>query len=632
MTTTVPRPDPAVATDGHRRPGPAHRARRERRRPPWRRSILLATVGLVAAAGLGLAGAALLARQQLHAGIRHAQDGLLAARSGRGEDAAVHLAAAQRAFDASARSLDAWWARPGRSIPVVGRQMRAVSEVSAVGAELAGSAAASVRASGVDDLQVVGGRVDLDLVRSMAAPLDAIGAALTRAEEQVAAIGRVGLLPPVADRFDALVRTLDRAQADVATAAETVSALPQMLGADGPRYYFVAFGTPAEARELGGFMGAYAVLVADDGRLSLGGQGRVRDLNRAFRGKQLADPSRFPPQYLAMQPQRYWQNITGTADFPTVAEAVRQLWPSRTLVPLDGVLYLDPVALGAMLELTGPVRVPGLSDPLTADMAPEFLLRDQYLEFPNDDRHDFLLEAATAVFERLTAGDLPGPGAIAKALGPSVAQGRLMVNSFVPREQRVVERLGLDGALPPVNGDFLSVRATNRGLNKVDAMLQRSLDYDVTVDQGSGAVSATLEVTLRNGAPPSGLPLSMIANRIGRPPGTSSTTVSLLTPFELTGLTQDGQPVGWATVEEYGRAKHSVLVDVAPESEVTLRFVLRGRLDLSNGYRLDLVAQPLTEPDDLAVRVRAAGRLVEEVRDQSFDAPMSVEIPIRAIR
>jgi hypothetical protein len=576
--------------------------------------------------------AALLARHELLAGIRNAQDGLSAAREGRGTVAVAHLDAARQAFADADRHLHAWWARPGLSIPVVGRQMRAVSDVAVIAADLSDAAATSVRASRVDDLRVVDGRIDLELVRSMASPLRTVDEALARAQEQVAAIDRAWLLPPVVDRFDALDRTLEQARTDAATAAETVSVLPAMLGADGPRYYFVAFGTPAEARELGGFMGAYAVLEADHGRLSLGGQGRVRDLNRAFRGKQLTDPERLPPQYRAMQPQRYWQNITGTASFPMVAEAVHQLWPARSLVPLDGVLYLDPVALGAMLELTGPVRVPGLQRPLTAETAPRFLLRDQYLEFPNDDRHDFLLEAATAVFEHLTTGDLPGPGEIAKALGRPALEGRLLANSFVAREQKVVERLGLGGVLPPVRGDFLSVRASNRGLNKVDAMAHRSVAYDVSVDPRTGDARATLVVTLRNDAPSSGLPMSMIANRIGRPPGTSSTTVSVFTPFDLAAVTQDGSSLGWAAVREYDRSKYSVLVDVPPKGEVVLRFDLTGRLDLSGGYHLDLVPQALVNPDELRVVVRSARTVMARSHDSAFDSPIAIDIPVSRFR
>lgn len=605
---------------------PRHRVRRRRR--------LLVVVGaVIVVIGAGGVIGTLLARAQLESGLRHANAGLAAARAGDGGSAADHFDAASRAFDAAHDQLDAWWATPGLAMPVVSQQVRAVTSLAHVGAELTSEAAAATREARIDELEVREGQLDLAHVRAMATSLGSIQRALEEAAAAVDALDVDGLLPPVIERIDELAQTLAAAQDDAADAGDALAVLPELLGSDGRRFYFVAFGTPAEARELGGFMGAYAVLAAEDGRLSLAGSGRVRDLNRAFRGKQLSDPSQFPPQYLAMQPQRYWQNITGTADFPTVAEAVRQLWPAKALPPLDGVLYLEPHALAAMLELTGPVRVSGREEPLTADTAAAFLLHDQYVEFPDDDRHDFLLEAATTVFEKLTTGDLAESRDIVDALGPSTREGRLLFHSFQADEQAVIEDLGIGGVFPPVRGDFVSVRASNLGLNKVDAMVQRSVRYDVAIDPATGSAQARLEITIRNESPSSGLPRAVIENRNGRPAGTSSTALSVYTPFELVSASQDGVGIDWGELREYDRRKYLVLVDVPPMSEVTVTFALKGYLDLSAGYHLDVIPQTLANPDALHVRVRAAsGRLIARRDEKSQRASISVDIPIGRLR
>src|SRR5262249_23887586 len=174
--------------------------------------------------------------------------------------------------------------------------------------------------------------------------------------------------------------------------------------------------------------------------------------------------------------------VTGTRNFPTVAEGVRQRWPQSGGKKLDGVLYLDPETLAAMMRLTGPVTVPDYDKPLTADTATDFLLREQYALFQTDTRHEFLVDAATTVFKKLTSVLLPQPKKIADPLAPSVAERRLMLHSFHPDEQALFQRLGIDGALPPVDGDFLSVRASNLGLNKIDSYMRRTVTDDVTVD------------------------------------------------------------------------------------------------------------------------------------------------------
>jgi hypothetical protein len=571
-----------------------------------RRVLLVCGLGGAIAVAAFLA-SLLLARADIEVGIRSAQDGLVAARQGDGDAAADLLDEAGRAFTSAQEDLDSWWARPARLVPVVGQHARSLEVLAGAGADLAEAAGTSAREARVEDLRVTDGRLDLDQVRAMAGPLAAVEVALQRADAAIPGARSEWLVAPVAHRIVDFERSVDEAIGEAATASEAVTVLPDLLGGDGRRTYFVAFGTPAETRELGGFMGAYAILVADDGELSLGVTGRVRDLNELLRGKQLTDPSVFPADYLAMLPQRFWHNITATPDFPTMAEAVHQLWPARALGRMDGVLYMDPATLGDLLALTGPIRVPGHREALTQRTAADFLLREQYIAFPDDDRHDFLVDAATTVFDELTTGDLPGPGEIVDTLAPAARERRLLLHSYHADEQALFARLDLDGRLPPVEGDFLSVRSSNRGLNKLDAMMRRSVTYDVAVDPGRGIVRSTVTVRIDNDAPGEGLPYGVIGNRLGEPAGTNSTTLAVYSPLGLVDVTQDGRSIGRGASPSLDRNRYTVLLDVPPEGTVTVVFHLEGRVDLRDGYRLEVVSQPLVNADDLRVEVHGSG-------------------------
>ncbi|MDP1806386.1 MAG: DUF4012 domain-containing protein, partial [Acidimicrobiales bacterium] len=552
----------------------------------------------------GFAAALLLARADLVRGVDRAEAGLDAAREGRGGQSADLLAGAARDLSDAHRRLDAWWARPVLGLPLVGQQARALSTLSEEGARLAASGAAGVRAAGLDDLRVVDGQVDLAQVRSMAEPLRSVRAQLADSLDGLEGAGSPWLLPPLAGGLDRFERTVVAAAGDADTAAQAVAVLPKLLGGDGERRYLIAFGTPAEARELGGFMGAYAVLAARDGDLSLGGSNRVRNLNVFFQGSRFSDPGALPSSYLAMLPQRFWHNMTATPSFPTMAEAVGQLWQPPRAGELDGILYMDPHTLAALLKLTGPIRIEGHQEPLTSRNAAQFLLRDQYTEFPDDDRHEFLVDAAEQVFDELTTGTLPEPNEVADALSPVIAGRRLLAHSYHPAEQALFEQLGIDGGLPDGQGDFLTVRTQNRGLNKIDALLERSIHYEVARDPSGAGITARVTITLRNEAPSSGLPHSVIGNRLGQPDGTNSTTLAIYTPLELVDVTDDGRSIGRAASPEYGRNRFAVLLDLPPHSERTIVFELAGPLDLAHGYHLDLVPQPLATADRMTVTVR----------------------------
>ena len=159
--------------------------------------------------------------------------------------------------------------------------------------------------------------------------------------------------------------------------------------------------------------------------------------------------------------------------------------------------------------------------------------------------------------------------------------------------------------MPPVDGDFLSVRASNRGLSKIDSFMRRTVSDDVTVDPGSDSVHATVTVTVHNDAPASGLPPAVIGNHRGMPAGTNSTTIAVSTPLKLVDVTRGGVSVPRGATSEYGRSVYTALVDVPSGAETTVTFELEGTMDLSRGYRLEVLPQPLVNPDHLDVHVHA---------------------------
>ena len=51
------------------------------------------------------------------------------------------------------------------------------------------------------------------------------------------------------------------------------------------------------------------------------------------------------------------QDVNLTPDFPTAAATAQAMWERKTGQHVDGVLSLDPVALGYILDATGPVKI-----------------------------------------------------------------------------------------------------------------------------------------------------------------------------------------------------------------------------------------------------------------------------------
>jgi hypothetical protein len=556
--------------------------------------------------------AALHARIRLEAAIDDVHDGVHAATRGERTDAIDALDRAVRALDSANGAVTAWWSRPAFAVPLVGLQADALDVLTAEVASVARMALEAAEAADLTALTSEPGVVDVDAVGALRDPLQRLADRLQVAADRVADARSPLLVPVLADRVDDAVDELADSAVSAARAVDVVGAVPDLLGAEAPRRYFVAFVTPSESRGSGGFMGNWAEVTADAGQLSLSAYGRTADLRDApgARSRTLTGLDEYVARYGRFEPTYYLQDVPFSPDFPTVAQAYEQLYPQAGGPPVDGVLSVDPYALAELLRFTGPIRVEGVRQELTHRNAAEFLLRDQYLEVSDRrERVDVLESAGRAAFERLSSAQLPNPSELTRVLGPLVRQGRLLFHSTRPEEQDVLRELGLDGAFPPprADRDFVAVVSQNGSNDKIDLFLQRELRYEVAFDPDTGSVHATATVTIRNDAPSSGLPDAVIASpRTGLPPGTNRMYLSVYSPHGLVGATVDGEPLAVESAVELGRNVYSAFVTVPPGSAAVIELELDGHVTPSAVYSLDVAAQPLIAPDAVTVTVEAA--------------------------
>lgn len=579
------------------------RALRRKDRKAW--TTAAAAVGAVAVAAASLAAIAFAtARPGLERGVDQAGAALTAATKADQEAAATGFESARRSFTHAAGPLGAWWTKPAWLLPVVGPHLRALDAVAATGQDLA---AGGVRVAGAADLgglRIVDGVVPLDEVRRLEPQLTDAADTVARSRARLLRTRSSWLLPPIGRRLDTQVGRLADAEGSLRNSQQVLKILPGLLGAEGPRRYFLAVQTPSELRGSGGFFGNYGEITADNGKLTLAKFGRLRELNEG--GDPATRTLTGPPDYLARY-ERFgvattWQNVTMSPDWPSVTQVIAGLYPQSGGAEIDGAIAVDPAGMAALLRLTGPLRVAGWPEPLTADNAERILLHDQYVELPTDDRVDFLGDTAETLWQRLTAGELPKPSSILSVLGPAVEQKHFQIASLHENEQDVFAGLDLAGAMAPVNGDFLGVVTQNASGSKIDWFLHRRLSYDVDIDPATSELHATVTATLRNEAPATGLPPVIIGNAL-QPPlpsGTSRLYVSIYSPWALRGARIGGQPATLESQSELGRNVYSAFVDVPGGGEVTMELELAGWYD-GAAYRLEVHRQPTVHPDTLRV-------------------------------
>jgi hypothetical protein len=624
----------------------AYRVQRRRLQKRIRLAVgITAGVSLVAVVLLGLAGA--LGVGHVQRAQDAARQGLELAKAGKQDESAVQFTIADDEFQTAEGWLRSVLVQPSRLVPIVGYQTDALGRMASLGSNLASTAERVTTEADYRRITVTDGRIDVAEIEAWGPALEEVETALVAAESAAAEIDTSWLAPPILERYSDLDIQVTDALAETRIAGDAVAVAPDLLGANGVRHYFIAFTTPAESRGLGGFMGNWAVLQANDGRLDIVADGRSSDLapKRGEPERVLHAPDDYIRRYGALNPDSQFRDITLSPDFPSVAQAMTSVYPQTVKgIPIDGALAVDPYAIAAMLEITGPVTVKGLPFKLDSTNAAEYLLREQYLAFDpaeeNAERKDILEAASRTTFEAFISQKTFRPSQLAEVLGPVVAERRLLAYSVVPSEEALITEVGLDGRFPePTDHDFFSLVTQNAGNNKMDIYLHRSIDYDVVVDPATGELDATATIRLRNDAPSSGLPKYVIGNRpsSGQPDGVNWMWFNFYTPHGLQEATYDGQPMSVGEQREFGQRVYQTYLPVPSGGETVIVLRLSGSIEPGARYDVDWFQQPLVNTDHVSVTVRsreggddgAAPTTTEPVtvtRDERTDQQVTVDL------
>ena len=480
-------------------------------------------------------------------------------------DAAVTEASALTA-DARSTTSDPVWSVVG-AIPYIGATPRTVTLSSQAADDvISGALPKFVEAARVLDISTIkdaNGTVDLARLPETSAQLASATADLERAAQALADAPTSGVIGVVTEAKDELSAQVDQALGVSTTAASLLGIAPQLLGANGPQTYFVAFQSPVEIRGTGGFLGSFGILTMDAGKLVRKDVASNSDLKN------------FPAPVVDMGPDyRYlygdngaeWVNMNLSPNFPYAGIQWQTAWRDQAGETPAGVIAIDLSAMQSLLAATGPVTAPDGRE-ITADNVIPFLGYEIYVEFVDDStaRKDYQAEIATILLERVIQLD-GNTQPIIEALTESVSGGHLQIWSGDPGIQSTLATTPLAGQTPTAPGPYAQLVLNNGGGNKLDYFLARKVVY--TGGKCEGDVrSSTIAATLTNTATVdsvAGLPsVSGLVNRV-------LTYVHMPVGSGVTAVRIDGQPAQATFGIEREHPVALLTLDLPPGGSVTV--------------------------------------------------------------
>jgi hypothetical protein len=378
----------------------------------------------------------------------------------------------------------------------------------------------------------------------------------------------------------------------------------EFLGADGPGNYLVMGENNAEMRDEGSTL-SYSLINTRNGEITESTGGTVNNIEPTAPVPGVKIPAGTEARFGYLDPSETWQSTNATANFSFSGKDMQYMFAYTAGTDVDGVIGIDVVALQALLGLTGPVSVPGIAEPVTAQNASYVLLDQLYQGLPpgssQGPRREELAAVASAVFHQLGVGKVDVV-ALARTLATEASERHLQIWDEVPQYEQTIIQLGASGNIDTDDPTrTLHVAVENATATKLDYFVDVAISDTVTIS-ADGSATVKTAVTLTNHAP-AGQPASYQLGPDGINSHVSGEYVGRVFLWAPRGSIQKG------SVKESG-------LQLAPEMDLP---VMPGQSATANfettiphaiqGDKLKLVfePQPRLTPESLKVHIIASG-------------------------
>jgi Protein of unknown function (DUF4012) len=401
--------------------------------------------------------------------IHHGEAAVQSARQGLSADGilsgapAGSLRSAETSFSDAHGLLSSPLLWPVDILPVAGRQLRSVQDLS--------SAAQHVARTGVT---AVGQSQALLRLPHKAGPeriatLDKLAALAASTHSSLSDIdlGPVqGLIGPLQHERNTFQGDITQIQTTLQRTSDAASAAAGIL--QGPGTYLLLAGNNAEMRSGSGAFEEAGIITTGNGELQLAGMEPITSLTLPAGGVPVTGD--LAARWGWLLPGTDGRNLGLTPQFDVTGPLAASMWKASTGQSVDGVLAIDVQGLEELLEVTGPVTT-STGQVVSAANVDELLLHDQYegetYTSDSTQRVDELSTLATATLHALENRPLQLHAA-ADALSAAAAGRHVLLWSADPQTEAAWTGAGVSGQLQPSS---VMADVINRGGNKLDYYL-----------------------------------------------------------------------------------------------------------------------------------------------------------------
>lgn len=274
---------------------------------------------------------------------------------------------------------------------------------------------------------------------------------LSNAQNALDSINSALLLPEVRQGVEQLSEQVSLLHKASLLAAEYSPTLESMLGIDEEKHYLVVFQNPAEMRPLGGLPGSILLMTVKDGNFSIDRQTSAStSIYSPQSGSDFALSTPEKVELFYEDANRIMAQAMNTTSFTEAAQRVIGHWSRAFPESIDGVISIDPVALGYLLKSFGPLTTDA-GIVLDEHTLSKYLLHDVYTITDSNIEQDALYAEVVEKFvDKFKEGNISFPEFL-EGIQQSTKESRLLFWSSDSLQNQLSAQLGMTVESPSFN-------------------------------------------------------------------------------------------------------------------------------------------------------------------------------------
>ena len=297
-----------------------------------------------------------------------------------------------------------------------------------------------------------------------------------------------------AETFQTVQDKSKKAQSNIENFLKHLDTLLDFLGHNQKKRYLLLFQNNNEIRATGGFIGTYALLDFDRGKVeNLKIDGIYNPAGQLNLKIKPPKPIRFFNKIWNIQDSNWFPN------FPTSAQKIAWFLQKTGGPSVDGVIAITQDVIADFLQLSGPIAMEEYHTTIDASNFLSQTQKEVELEYDRElnQPKKFIADLAPKLLNQLFNEDKISKIDLLNLINKNLKKKNLLLFSFNNQAQNFFEEQNWDGAIKQAQKDYLAVINSNISGGKTDTLIQESIDLK-TLIQEDGSIINYLKITRKH--------------------------------------------------------------------------------------------------------------------------------------